>query len=127
MGSMEKQKIKKAVVSPSKPIGLGNIFEIFAQLENIAVILAEFQPLMERLIELLENSNQSLNITTSNDQGGLNEKLTELISIAKETREDSGFVKRIFTQEKPKKTKVKVDKSEAVNQFLLKYNKSMKL
>ena len=127
MGRIEKDNIKKAIASPSNPIGLGNIFEIFSQLENIALLLSEFLPQMERLIELMENGSQFSNVTTPPEDGNLQKQLTELLSIAKETRETSGFVKRIFTHEKPKKNKQKVDKSDAVNEYLRKYNKSMKL
>jgi len=36
MGIIERGNIKKAVASKSSPIGLGNIFEVFSQLEDIA-------------------------------------------------------------------------------------------
>ncbi|MDN3588033.1 hypothetical protein QWY86_15225 [Pedobacter aquatilis] len=127
MGTVQKEKIKKRVESSSKPIGLGNIFEIFSQLENIAHLLSDFLPQMERLIELMELNNQVSSLQLPDDGGNLQDKLTELLSIAKETQETSVFVKRIFTQEKPKKTKQKADKSEAINEYLVKYNKSMRL
>jgi len=127
MGRIEKENIKKAVASPSNPIGLGNIFEVFSRLEDIAQLLSEFLPQMERLIDLMENASQIPGAKPTAQDSNLQEKLTELLSIAKETHESSGFVKRIFTQEKPKKTKKQADKSEAVKEYLHKYNRSMKL
>ncbi len=127
MGRIEKENIKKAVASPSNPIGLGNIFEVFSRLEDIAQLLCEFLPQMERLIELMETNVQISTAKTTTEDGNLQEKLTELLSIAKQTHENSDFVKMVFTQEKPKKNKKKVDKSEAVNEYLHKYNRSMKL
>lgn len=58
MGTLQKEKIKNAVGPSSKPIALGNIFEVFSQLENIALILSDFLPQMERLIELMEIHSQ---------------------------------------------------------------------
>jgi len=127
MGRIEKENIKKAVKSPSNPIGLGNIFEIFSRLEDIALLLSEFFPQMERLTELVENTSEMSNTKTTTQDSNLQEKLNELLSIAKETHENSGFVKMVFTQEKPKKTKKNLDKSEAINEYLRKYNRSMKL
>lgn len=127
MGRIERENIKKAVVCPSNPIGLGNISEVFSRLEDIAHLLSEFLPQMERLIELMETKAEISTSKSTNDESNLQEKLNELLSIAKETHENSGFVKMVFTQEKPKKTKKKVDKSEAVNEYLRKYNRSMKL
>lgn len=126
MGTLQKEKIKKAVGLSSKPIGLGNIFEVFSQLENIALLLSDFLPQMEKLIEFMELNSQSSKAQLPDDSINLHDKLTELLSIAKETQETSGFVKSIFTQVKPKNTKQNVDKSEAINEYLLKYNKSMK-
>ncbi|RYD96964.1 MAG: hypothetical protein EOP54_12265 [Sphingobacteriales bacterium] len=124
---MDNSTIRKTGEALSNPIGLGNIFEVFSQLENIALLLAAFLPKMERLIELMENSSQVSSLTTPHGADHLQEKLIELLAIAKETRETSGFVKMVFTQEKPKKTKKKLDQSEVVNEYLRKYNKSMKL
>lgn len=127
MGTVEKAKIKKAIEVSSKPIGLGNIFEIFSQLENIALFLSDFLPQIERLIELMEINNQTSTAQVKEKGISLEDKLTELLLIAKETHENSAFVKMVFTQDKPKKTKQKLDKSDAVNEYLLKYNRSMKL
>ncbi|RZK43160.1 MAG: hypothetical protein EOO90_04125 [Pedobacter sp.] len=126
MGRIEKQNIKKAITSPSNSIGADNILAVSSQLEKIAQLLSDFLPQMERLIELMENRSQSPVSKTTTGDSNPEKKLTELLSIAKETRETSGFVKMVFTQEKPKKTKKKVDKSEAVNEYLRKYNKSMR-
>ena len=123
---MDNKGIKKKETL-SNPIGLGNIFEVFSQLENIALLLSEFLPQMERLIELMENAIQVSTAKTTTQDSNLLEKLNELLLVAKETHENSGFVKMVFTQEKPKKTKKKMDKSEAVNEYLRKYNRSMKL
>ncbi|TCD05879.1 hypothetical protein EZ449_15570 [Pedobacter frigidisoli] len=127
MGRIEKENIKKAVTSPSDPIGLGNIFDVFSRLEDIAGLLSEFLPQMERLIKLMQNTTQISTPKATSLDSNLQEKVTELLSIAKQTHESSNFVRMVFTQEKPKKTKKKEDKSEAVNEYLRKYNRSMKL
>lgn len=124
---MDNTKIRKTGETLSNPIGLGNIFEVFSKLENISHLLSEFLPQMERLIELMKTKGEIPTSKSTTDESNLQEKLNELLSIAKETHENSGFVKMVFTQEKPKKSKKKVDKSEAVNEYLRKYNRSMKL
>jgi len=57
-GYFTERKIKNAVGPSSKPIALGNIFEVFSQLENIALILSDFLQQMERLIKLMEINRQ---------------------------------------------------------------------
>jgi allophanate hydrolase subunit 1 len=51
---------------------LGNIIEIFSQMESITLIFAELRPQIERLIEILENRKESSNAKPSEEHNGLN-------------------------------------------------------
>lgn len=126
MQRIKKEHLKKTTAPPSDQIGLGNILGVFSRIEDIARLLSALLPQMQRLIELIENTGQVCGKPLAKGQSELGEKMAELLSLAKQTREDSGFVKMVFTQEKPKKTKKQAGSSIAVNEYLHKYNRSMK-
>jgi len=116
--------LKNTAVTPSGQ--MGNIGAVFSHLGDIAHLLSALLPQMQKLIDLMENSGLTSANPIPDGHSELQQKLAELLSIAKQTREDSGFVKMVFTQEKPKKTRKQPASSVAVNEYLHKYNRSMK-
>jgi len=124
---MENKKTRKAAGACPDPAGPGNIPEVLSQLEDISQHLGTLMLQMERLTELMGNAVRISAHQTVIGNTGLMEKLAELLSIARQTHENSDFVRMVFTREKPKTTRKKADRSEQVKEYLRKYNRSMKL
>jgi|GEM_PF-2817827 len=124
---MKNEKTRKAAGAYPDPAGPGNIPEVFSRLEDISRLLGTLLPQMERLTELMENAVRISAHQTGTGDTWLKEKLAELLSIARQTHQNSDFVRMVFTREKPKTTRKKADRSEQVKEYLRKYNRSMKL